>query len=108
MRQSLTVLRGGKRATIATTDYNPETDSLWVDSAPAALGMSPALALINGKSVVRDIAIIPTLGQSAVEMIMERRPAGGYPSLDAVWAACPELLAPPFTADPDVVAHWGG
>lgn len=110
MEQSITVLRNGERATIATTDYNSDTDTLWVDTAPSpvALAVSPALALINGKNVVRDIAIIPTLGQSAVELILARRPITGYPSLDAVWNDCPELLKPPFTADPTAIATWGG
>jgi hypothetical protein len=109
MGQSLTVLRGGERVTIATADYNPETDTLWTapTPAPVALGISPALALINGKSVVRDIAIIPTLGQAAVELILARRPEGGYESRAQVWELCPEVLGGRMKVDPDVVAAWG-
>ena len=68
----------------------------------------PALTLINGKDVARDVAIIPTLGQAAAGIILERRPDGGYESLDKVWELCPEVLGGRMKVDPVVVAGWGG
>ena len=68
----------------------------------------PALALINGKDVARDVAIIPTLGQAAAGIILERRPDGGYESLAQVWELCPEVLGGRMKVDPKVVKEWGG
>lgn len=67
-----------------------------------------ALTLINGSNVARDIAIIPTVGQAAARVIIESRPDGGYPSLDAVWETNPGLLEGRFKVDPGIVAQWGG
>ena len=67
----------------------------------------PALALINGKDVARDVAIIPTLGQAAAGIILERRPDGGYESLAQVWELCPEVLGGRMKVDPKVVEEWG-
>jgi hypothetical protein len=66
-----------------------------------------ALALINGTDVARDMAIIPTVGQAAARIIIERRPEGGYESLADVWERCPELLIGRFKVDPDAVESWG-
>jgi hypothetical protein len=115
---TVVVSRNGARLIINQSDYNPETDALWSDSptpkakppAPPILadGIPPALALINGKDVVRDVAIIPTLGQAAATRILENRPDGGYLSLDHVWEMNPEVLGGRFKVDTDVVAAWGG
>ena len=68
----------------------------------------PALALINGNDVARDVAIIPTLGQVAAGIIIERRPDDGYETLGQVWELCPEVLGGRMKVDPVVVAGWGG
>ena len=116
---TVVVSRNGARLIINQSDFNPETDTPWDDApkpktkppAPtilAANGTPPALALINGKDVVRDVAIIPTMGQAAATRILENRPEGGYTSLDHVWEMNPEVLGGRFKVDTDAVASWGG
>ena len=87
----------------------PEAPSIPVPSPPVIpKGIPAALALINGSDVARDVAIIPTVGQAAARVLIESRPEGGYPSLDAAWEANPGLLEGRFKVDPDAVAQWGG
>ena len=71
-------------------------------------GIPPALALINGTDVARDVAIIPTVGQGAAKVLIENRPDGGYASLEDAWGANPSLLEGRFKVDPQAVAEWGG
>ena len=122
---TVAVNRGGHRAIINQSDFDPSVDTLW--SEPHAKEQTervqrqieaetpeetkvtpPALALINGKDVARDVAIIPTLGQAAAGIILERRPGGGYESLGQVWDLCPEVLGGRMRVDPKVVEKWGG
>ena len=129
---TVAVNRGGHMAIINQSDFDPSVDTLW--SEPHAKEQTeriqrqvkaeqrqvkaetpeetkvtpPALALINGKDVARDVAIIPTLGQAAAGIILERRPDGGYESLDQVWDMCPDVLGGRMKVDPVVVAGWGG
>ena len=67
----------------------------------------PALTLINSDKPVRDITIINTLGKAAAEIILERRPDGGYESLAQIWELCPEVLGGRMRVDPKVVEEWG-
>lgn len=69
--------------------------------------VSPALALINGVDVVRELQVIPTIGAGAARLILSNRPEGGYESLEQVWALCPKIMAPPYTTDSEQVAAWG-
>lgn len=69
--------------------------------------LPPALRLINGVSVVREIQAIPTVGAKAAAAILKARPEGGYPSLDAVASAVPHIFEPPFTASLEAIAAWG-
>jgi len=114
---TVAINRDGHRLIINQADFNPDSDTLWDDASPKPkakttlpnpTGISPALALINGSDVVRDISIIPTVGQAAVKVILENRPEGGYTSLDQVWELCPEILAGRIKVDPKAVAAWGG
>ena len=68
----------------------------------------PALALINGSDVVRDIAIIPTIGQASAKRILSNRPNDGYSSLEQVWEMNPEVLGGRMQVDPIAVSEWGG
>ena len=68
----------------------------------------PALVLINGSDVARDVAIIPTIGQGAAKVLIENRPDGGYASLEQVWELNPVLFEGRFKVDPEAVAQWGG
>ena len=126
---TVAVNRGGHRAIINQSDFDPSVDTLWSEphakeqteriqrqieaetpeeTKVAIAQTPPALALINGKDVARDVAIIPTLGQAAAGIILERRPDGGYESLAQVWDMCPEVLGGRMKVDPVVVAGWGG
>jgi hypothetical protein len=104
------VSRDGAPLRIPPEQYNPNTDLLWVEptEAPKPVLESPALALINGSNVIRDIAIIPTLGQAAAKLILLRRPEGGYESLAQVWELCPEVLTGRMMTNPSTVENWGG
>jgi len=80
-----------------------------VSPAPVpSLTVPPALALINGNDVARDVAIIPTIGNAAARRIIENRPPGGYTSLEQVWEINPYVLGGRMLVDPEVVAAWGG
>ena len=126
---TVAVNRGGHRAIINRSDFDPSVDTLWSEphakeqteriqrqveaetpqeTKVAIAQTPPALALINGKDVARDVAIIPTLGQAAAGIILERRPDGGYESLGQVWDMCPEVLGGRMKVDPKVVVKWGG
>jgi hypothetical protein len=116
--------------------YTPDSDLSWhgiaypagvpvviPDDLAAALGLAvdgdplpmpveddqpPALRLINGTDVVRDLSVIPTIGAGAAKRLIQNRPFGGYANLSEVWALNPELLIPPYRINLDVVASWGG
>jgi hypothetical protein len=112
---TVAINRDGHRLIINQADFNPDSDTLWDDTPPkpkttppTSDGIPAALALINGSDVVRDISIIPTVGQAAVKVILENRPEGGYTSLDQVWELCPEILGGRIKVDPEAVAAWGG
>ena len=128
---TVAVNRGGHRAIINQSDFDPSVDTLWSEphakeqteriqrqvkaeqrqvkaETPEETKTPPALALINGKDVARDVAIIPTLGQVAAGIILERRPDGGYESLSQVWDMCPDVLGGRMKVDPKVVEEWGG
>lgn len=127
---TVAVNRGGHKAIINESDFDPGLDTLWSEDhaerepigiqrgqdeetpqaqeTEVAIALeSPALALINGSDVARDVAIIPTLGQAAAAIIIDRSPEGGYESLAQVWELCPEVLGGRMKVDPDVVAAWG-
>ena len=126
---TVAVNRGGHMAIINQSDFDPSVDTLWSEphakeqtervrrqieaetpeeTKVAIAQTPPALALINGKDVARDVAIIPTLGQVAAGIIIERRPDDGYESLGQVWELCPEVLGGRMKVDPKVVEEWGG
>ena len=126
---TVAVNRGGHRAIINRSDFDPSVDTLWSEphakeqteriqrqieaetpeeTKVAIAQTPPALALINGKDVARDVAIIPTLGQAAAGIILDARPDGGYESLGQVWDMCPDVLGGRMKVDPVVVAGWGG
>ena len=126
---TVAVNRGGHMAIINQSDFDPSVDTLWSkphakeqtervrrqieaetpeETKVAIAQTPPALALINSDKPVRDITIINTLGKAAAEIILERRPNGGYESLDQVWELCPEVLGGRMKVDPVVVAGWGG
>jgi hypothetical protein len=75
---------------------------------PLDPSIPPALALINGSDVARDVAIIPTIGQGAAKVLIENRPDGGYASLDEAWELNPVLFEGRFKIDTEAVALWGG
>jgi hypothetical protein len=104
------ISRDGEPLRIPLDQYNPNTDLLWVEptEAPKPVLESPALALINGSNVVRNIEIIPTLGPTAAKLILLRRPEGGYESLAQVWELCPEVLTGRMMTNPSIVENWGG
>ena len=85
--------------------YSVDADPL---PLPVEDGMAPALRLINGVDIVRDLSVIPTIGAGAAKRIIANRPPGGYASLSEVWALNPEQLHPPYRIDLTVVATWGG
>ena len=133
---TVAVNRGGHMAIINQSDFDPSVDTLWSEphakeqteriqrqvkaeqrqvkaetpeeTKVAIAQTPPALALINGKDVARDVAIIPTLGQAAAGIILERRPDGGYESLAQVWDMCHEVLGGRMKVDPKMVEEWGG
>jgi hypothetical protein len=114
---TVAINRDGHRLIINQADFNPDVDIPWDDTQskakpkttpPTSDGIPAALALINGSDVVRDISIIPTVGQAAVKVILENRPEGGYTSLGQVWELCPEILGGRIKVDPEAVAAWGG
>ena len=125
---TVAVNRGGHMAIINQSDFDTSVDTLWSEphaqkqtervqrqveaetpeeTKVAIAQIPPALALINGKDVARDVAIIPTLGQAAAGIILERRPDGGYESLAQIWELCPEVLGGRMKVDPKVVKEWG-
>ena len=125
---TVAVNRGGHRAIINQSDFDPSVDTLWSEThakeqtervqrqieaeAPeetkvAIAQTPPALTLINSDKPVRDITIINTLGKAAAEIILERRPEGGYESLAQIWELCPEVLGGRMRVDPKVVEEWG-
>lgn len=75
---------------------------------PVEDAQPPALRLINGTDIVRDLSVIPTIGAGAAKRLIQNRPPGGYASLAEVWALNPELLNPPYRIDTTVIAEWGG
>ena len=111
---TVAINRGGHKLIINAEDFDPSTHQRWEDApAPAAVasvpdGVYPALALINGSDVARDVAIIPTIGQGAAKVLIENRPEGGYASLEQAWELNPVLFEGRYKIDTDAVAQWGG
>lgn len=68
----------------------------------------PALVLINFVQSAVDMAILPTVGRGAAKRILERRPEGGYTSLEQVEQLNPEVTKQPYRVDWSQVQAWEG
>jgi hypothetical protein len=93
------------------------------DDLAIALGLTPAesgatdsvepptvaaLVLINFVQSAVDMAILPTVGRGAAKRILDRRPEGGYTSLEQVAELCPEVTRQPYRVDWAQVQAWEG
>lgn len=79
-----------------------------VESEPeCVLGITPALEVINGATVASDIAILPSIGKGASEVILANRPEGGYTSLCQLWALNEEILNRPYRTNKEAVESYG-
>lgn len=74
------------------------------EPTPMPLG-DAVLALINSASYAYELKPIPTVGESAAQVIIDERPADGYPDLDSLPK---EIFNRPFRANLSKVKGWGG
>lgn len=53
-----------------------------VETLPGTIGQLPALKLLNRATVPAELDDLPTVGETTAKTLIERRPEGGYESLD--------------------------
>ncbi|MBD2261360.1 hypothetical protein [Pseudanabaena sp. FACHB-2040] len=67
-----------------------------------------ALALINStdSAAAEKLVPLPGIGPAAARKLLERRPEGGYASLEQAAELNPELAERPFNVKWDAIASW--
>jgi hypothetical protein len=87
---------------------SPVTPEALLSEPECTLTATPALQAINGATTAVDIAVLPTIGKSAAEIILGNRPEGGYQSMCQLWALNEEILNRPFRTNKESVESYTG